>query len=91
MYLNRNLFFGLLAALCLSACSSLNGFLGFAPVGDRKDYVQARDLYSSGQYEQAIERLSAYIHKTRNVKRREARAYRLLGKSYEQVGRYQRS
>ena len=86
MYLNRKFFFVLSAALCLNACSSLNGFLGFAPLGDRKDYVQARDLYSSGQYEQAIEQLSAYIYKTRNVKRREARAYRLLGMSYEQVG-----
>lgn len=71
-----------IAALCLTACSA--GFLGLAPAGDRKEYLQARDLYTAGQYDQAITSLTEYIYKTKNVKRREARAYRLLGASYEQ-------
>ena len=73
----------MLAALSLSACSSLNGIPGLALIGDKKAYAQARDLYNEGHYEQAIQELNAYIQKTQNVKRREARAYRLLGKSYE--------
>lgn len=68
-------------ALWLAACT--NGFLGLAPAGDRKEYVQARNLYAAGRYEQAITELTEYINKTKNVKRREARAYRLLGASYE--------
>ncbi len=68
-------------SLWLAACSA--GFLGLAPAGDRKEYTQARDLYAAGQYDQAIKELTEYINKTKNVKRREARAYRLLGASYE--------
>ena len=71
--------------MCVTAgCSS--GFLGLAPVGDRKEYVQARTSYEEGNYQAAVTQLSEYIYKTKNVKRREARAYRLLGKSYEQLG-----
>ena len=83
MYLNRS---GILlaGALLLAGCSS--GFLGLAPIGDRKEYVQARTAYTEGHYQEAVTQLSEYIYKTRNVKRREARAYRLLGKSYEQLG-----
>ncbi len=87
MFLNRNVWICLLGAALLGGCSATQtGILGLAPAGDRKEYVQARDLYSSGNYTQAIEHLSEYIYKTKNVKRREARAYRLLGMSYEQLG-----
>lgn len=87
MYLNRNVWIALLGLVLLGGCSATQtGILGLAPMGDRKEYVQARDLYSSGNYTQAIEQLSDYIYKTKNVKRREARAYRLLGMSYEQLG-----
>lgn len=83
MYLNRNIL--LLAGLALLAgCSS--GFLGLAPIGDRKEYIQARSAYEEGDYQAAIAQLSDYIYKTKNVTRREVRAYRLLGKSYEQLG-----
>lgn len=68
----------------MGGCST--GFLGLAPVGDRKEYVQARNLYNQQQYQAAITQLTEYIYKTDNVKRREARAYRLLGYSYEQLG-----
>ena len=54
---------------------------------DKKEYARARDLYNQQQYQEAIKELSAYIYKTGNVKRREARAYRLLGMSYEQLDR----
>ena len=74
----------LLTAFLLSGCSS--GFLGLAPIGDRQEYTQARALYEQGNYQAAVTELSEYIYKTKNVKRREARAYRLLGKSYEQLG-----
>ena len=53
---------------------------------DRKEFVHARDTYDAGDYEQAVEQLSQYIYKTKNIKRREARAYRLLGLSYEKLG-----
>ena len=83
---NFSTLFRLLIIGCWAAgCSS--GFLDLAPLGDRKDYTQARAFYDNGQYEQAIKELTEYIEKTKNVKRREARAYRLLGKSYEQLGR----
>lgn len=59
--------------------------MGIAP-GDRKEYVRARDLYDQQKYQQAVAQLTAYIYKAGNVKRREARAYRLLGMSYEQLG-----
>lgn len=54
-------------------------------MGDRKEYVQAREAYDEGNYQSAVAQLSEYIYKTKNVKRREARAYRLLGRSYEQL------
>lgn len=81
MYLNYKLFSAAFAAVWLAGCST--GFLGLAPAGDRKEYVQARDLYDAGDYDRAIRELTLYINKTKNVKRREARAYRLLGASYE--------
>lgn len=84
MYLNRK-WMSVCLALFLTGCST--GFLGLAPMGDRQEYVHARDLYNSGEYEQAIRELTDYIYKTKNVKRREARAYRLLGLSYEHIGR----
>lgn len=87
MYLNRSVFLLVTGLLFLGGCSATQtGFLGLAPAGDRKEYVQARDLYSAGNYPEAIRHLSDYIYKTKNVKRREVRAYRLLGMSYEQLG-----
>lgn len=87
MYLNRSVFLLVTGLLFLGGCSATQtGFLGLAPAGDRKEYVQARDLYSAGNYPEAIRHLSDYIYKTKNVKRREVRAYRLLGMSYEQMG-----
>ena len=87
MYLNRNVILLVTGLLFLGGCSATQtGILGLAPAGDRKEYVQARDLYSAGNYPEAIRHLSDYIYKTKNVKRREARAYRLLGMSYEQLG-----
>ena len=83
MYLNRNIFL-VTGIVLLAGCSS--GFLGLAPIGDRKEYTQARNAYEKGNYQAAIEQLSDYIYKTKNVTRREVRAYRLLGKSYEQLG-----
>ena len=74
--------------LLLGGCSTFqNGFLGFAPVGDKQEYVRARTLYNQQKYEQAVEELTQYIYKAGNVKRREARAYRLLGMSYEKQNR----
>ena len=84
MYLKNKGYPLLLLTLLLSGCST--GFLGLAPMGDRQEYVRARDLYGNQQYDQAITELTRYIYKAGNVKRREARAYRLLGRSYEQLG-----
>ena len=55
-------------------------------MGDKKEYARARDLYNQQHYQEAVKELSAYIYKAGNVKRREARAYRLLGMSYERLG-----
>lgn len=60
------------------------GIFGISPK-DRQEFVQARETYNSGDYEKAVQDLSAYIYKTKNIKRREARAYRLLGLSYEKL------
>ena len=88
MYTNRNFLLTLLSVCFLAACAGQPGLLGldFATRHDRKEYVQARDLFNAGKYQEAITELSAYIYKTKNVKRREVRAYRLLGQSYEQLG-----
>ena len=83
MYL-KNKYPLLALSILLSGCST--GFLGLAPMGDRQEYVRARDLYSDQKYNEAITELTRYIYKAGNVKRREARAYRLLGRSYEQLG-----
>lgn len=88
MYLNRNVLIWISVLLC-TGCSS--GFLGLAPIGDRKEYVQARTSYEEGNYQDAVTQLSDYIYKTKNVPRREIRAYRLLGKSYEQLGEINRA
>lgn len=60
------------------------GLLNFSS-RDRKEYQHARNAYNEADYQTAIKELSAYIYKTKNVHRREERAYRLLGKSYEQL------
>lgn len=80
----KNNFLLWLSVLLLSGCST--GFLGLAPAGDKKQYARGRDLYDQQQYQEAVKELSNYIYKAGNVKRREARAYRLLGASYEQLG-----
>lgn len=80
----NKLLLGCTVTLFLGGCST--GFLGLAPMGDRKEYVHARNLYDAQQYQQAVTELTNYIYKAGNVKRREARAYRLLGSSYEQLG-----
>lgn len=84
MFLRNRCLLVMMGALLTGACST--SFLGLAPMGDRKEYVRARDLYGEQKYPQAIEELTNYIYKAGNVKRREARAYRLLGNSYEQLG-----
>lgn len=62
------------------------GFLGISPY-DRQEFVQARETFRAGNYQQAVQELSDYIYKTKNIKRREARAYRLLGLSYEKLNK----
>ena len=85
-YSRNNLLCIFVSALVLGGCSSFQGgFLGFAPFGDKQEYVRARDSYNAQKYEEAVEELTQYIYKAGNVKRREARAYRLLGMSYEQL------
>lgn len=61
------------------------GLFGINPQ-DRQEFVQARETFNRGEYQQAVVELSRYIYKTKNIKRREARAYRLLGLAYEQLG-----
>lgn len=85
MILLRNKF--LWVALCLLTVLPLRaGLFGIAPI-DRQEFVQARKLYEQAQYEQAVSALTAYIYKADKIKRREARAYRLLGLSYEQLNK----
>ncbi len=60
------------------------GLFGISPK-DRQEFVQARETYLQGDYAKAVTLLSDYIYKTKNIKRREARAYRLLGMTYEKL------
>lgn len=83
-YLNRKF---LICVLCV--CTAASGWAGIFGVSskDRQEYVHARQTYDSGDYEKAVEELSRYIYKTKNIKRREARAYRLLGLTYEKLNK----
>ncbi|MBR2865071.1 MAG: tetratricopeptide repeat protein [Elusimicrobiaceae bacterium] len=74
----------LMLCLLFSALHLQAGLFGIH-LADRKEYVQARETFDQGQYEQAVTLLTDYIYKTQNIKRREARAYRLLGLAYEQL------
>lgn len=85
MYLKNKIICLLLLSLLLGGCASTqNGFLGFSSE-DRKDYLRAREAYDSGDYQKAVDELSTYIYKTGNVRRREERAYRRLGDSYQHL------
>lgn len=75
----------LLLSFCLLCLPVQAGWFGFSPK-DRQEFVQARETFNRGDYQQAVVELSHYIYKTKNIKRREARAYRLLGLAYEQLG-----
>ena len=84
MYWNRNCFFIVCLGLLLSGCS-------FSINKDRNEYVQARNAYDAANYQQAVTQLNEYIYKIKNVSRREARAYRLLGLSYEKLNKTDRA
>lgn len=79
---NKFLFLSVLFVFC--AATAQAGLFGISPK-DRKEFVRAREKYDQGNYRQAVTELSEYIYKTKNIKRREARAYRLLGLSYERL------
>ncbi len=66
----------------IPACAGLFG-ISFS---DKEEFVRARETYNAGNYQQAVTELTEYIYKTKNIRRREARAYRLLGLSYEHLG-----
>lgn len=70
----------------LATCAAQAGIFGVSGK-DKKAYQAARDTFASGNYPLAIEELSDYIYQTNNIKRREARAYRLLGLSYEMLSK----
>lgn len=82
----KNKFSFVVLLLLLAAAPARAGLFGISPK-DRHEFSRARETYNQGNYEQAVAELTAYIYKTKNIKRREARAYRLLGMSYEQLGR----
>ncbi len=77
----------------LAGCAGQAGFLGLGVLSteDRNDYRRARDLFNEGRYQEAAAELTEYIYKTQNVKRREVRAYRLLGQSYEHLGNWSKA
>lgn len=78
---------GLLAAyLSFTSTMCWAGILGLS-FQDRQEYLRARQTYDQGNYQQAVSDLTQYIYKTKNIKRREARAYRLLGLSYEHLNK----
>lgn len=80
----KNKYFLLIGFLFFTLPSIEAGLFGISPK-DRQEFVQARETYNQGNYEQAVAQLSDYIYKTKNIKRREARAYRLLGLAYEKL------
>ena len=73
----------MLMTVCLAAPAQA-GLFGIS-FKDKQEFVDARETYNRGDYRQAVVELSNYIYKTKNIKRREARAYRLLGLAYEQL------
>ncbi len=83
MYL-KNKYLLLFLTLLLTLSQAEAGLFGISPK-DRQEFVQARQTYNQGDYEKAVAQLSDYIYKTQNIKRREARAYRLLGLAYEKL------
>ncbi|MBR3604087.1 MAG: tetratricopeptide repeat protein [Elusimicrobiaceae bacterium] len=83
MYL-KNKLFHLFFFFFLVVSPAQAGLFGISPA-DRQEFVQARETYNQGDYKQAVALLSDYIYKTKNIKRREARAYRLLGLTYEKL------
>ena len=80
----KNKFFIPAFLLCFCAVQAQAGLFGIS-FKDRQEFVDARETYNRGDYRQAVIELSNYIYKTKNIKRREARAYRLLGLSYEHL------
>ena len=80
----KNKYFLLIGFLFFTLPSIEAGLFGISPK-DRQEFVHARETYNQGNYEQAVTQLSDYIYKTKNIKRREARAYRLLGLAYEKL------
>ena len=80
----KNKYFLLIGFLFFTLPSIEAGLFGISPK-DRQEFVHARETYNQGNYEQAVAQLSDYIYKTKNIKRREARAYRLLGLAYEKL------
>lgn len=86
-FLKINFFCLLLCLLFIGGCSGAHrSLLGLDFMDDKKEYARARNLYNQQHYQEAVKELSAYIYKAGNVKRREARAYRLLGMTYERLG-----
>ncbi len=57
---------------------------------EKEMLTKARDEYADGKYQQAIDSLNLFLEKG-TVKRREKRAYLLLGQSYEQLGAPERA
>ena len=80
----KNKFFIPAFLLCFCAVQAQAGLFGIS-FKHRQEFVDARETYNRGDYRQAVIELSNYIYKTKNIKRREARAYRLLGLSYEHL------
>ena len=78
-----------LLIVCLCLATAPHGWAApFSIISkDRQEYLQARQAYDQANYEQAVTELAKYIYKTKNIKRREARAYRLLGLSYEHLNK----
>lgn len=73
-----------LLTLCLA--SPLQAALFGLSMKDKKAYQHARNIYNSGNYTAAVKELTDYIYQTEARKHREARAYRLLGLSYQHLG-----
>lgn len=90
MYYHAKQIISIIGLLCLLSAQVQAGLFGFNPK-DRHEFVQARETYNQGHYPQAVAQLTDYIYKTKNIKRREARAYRLLGMSYEQLNQPERA
>lgn len=79
-----------LIVFLLAAAGAEGALWPFGSSEEKQILNQARQQYTDGQYEAAVKNLELFLV-TGTVKRREKRAYILLGQAYEKLGRAEKA